>query len=58
MDMLGLHELASHGLARKSDAGKQAHHSIINDAVCRSMVCAKIQSVEEPAGLCDGGPET
>ena len=50
MDTLGLH-----GLAWKLGAGKQARHSILNDAVCRSMIRAKIQSVKEPAGLCDGG---
>ena len=50
MDTLGLH-----GLACKSGAGKQARHSVINDVVCRSMIRAKIQSVKEPAGLCDGG---
>ena len=50
MNTLGLH-----GLACKSGAGKQARHSIINDVVCRSMIRAKIQSVKEPAGLCDGG---
>ena len=50
MDTLGLH-----GLACKSGAEKQARRSIINVVVCRSMIRAKIHSVKEPAGLCDGG---
>ena len=50
MDTLGLH-----GLACKSGAGKQACHSIINDVVCRSMIRAKIQFMNGPAILCDGG---